>query len=337
MTDNQTFGYMPDGQPVHLVTLRGGGLTARILTLGAIVQDLRLDGIAHPLVLGCDRLEPYLNKMQYFGAMVGRYANRIANGRFTLNGQTFDLSRNQAGTHCLHGGQIGSANRIWRIIAQTDSSVGLALRMADQEMGFPGALEVELTISLDQGALAFDLKAVCDQDTVCSFSHHGYFVLDNSGSLAHHHLQIAADHYLPVTNDLIPTGEVASVRDTPFDFRASRKLHNVALDHNFCLSHARTDLRPVAWLHSALSGLRTEVRTTEAGLQIYTANHLPQSGVTGHDGQPLARHAGIALEAQAWPDSPSQAHFPSAVLRAGDTYRQSTHYAFTRPPLPESA
>lgn len=325
----EVFGHMPDGTPVQRIHLRAGSLQASILTLGAIVQDLRMDGVPHPLVLGADTLEPYLGPMHYFGATVGRFANRIAEGRFNLNGKSHQLSRNFRGRHCLHGGTVGSAERIWSVTQISDDSATLSLSLPDGDMGFPGHLDAILTISLQDGALNFEITAKSDRDTVCSFSHHGYFILDDSGSLAHHRLQIAAEHYLPVDDDLIPTGDIAAVANTDFDFRTPRGLQDVALDHNFCTAQKRESLRPVASLWSDLSGLGMRVASTEPGLQVYTAKHLPQEGVTGHDGRPLGKYAGIALESQAWPDAPNQPQFPSAILMKDTVYNHTTRYEFS--------
>lgn len=327
----ELFGHLPDGRAVDRVTLKNGILCVNVLTLGAIVQDVRLDGVDHPLVLGADALARYMGSMQYFGAMVGRYANRIARGAFTLGGQDFQLSRNALGRHCLHGGSYGSAAHLWSIADLKTDHVSLHLTLPDGEMGFPGTLDVQLCIFLRASALEFDIRATCDRDTVCNFSHHGFFILDDSGSLAHHRLQIDANSYLPVDDDQIPTGEIAPVAGSKFDFRAPRNLDGVALDHNFCLSNARTVMRPVARLDSALSGLGLQMETTEPGVQVYTANHLPKPDAHGLDGRHYGRHAGIALEAQVWPDAPNQPHFPSPVLRPGDTYHQKTRYVFSRP------
>lgn len=327
----ESFGTTPDGSPVHRLTLQGGGLRAHVLTLGAIVQDLRLDGVAHPLVLGADQLAPYLGPMRYFGASVGRYANRIAGGRFALHGQRHDLSRNYRGRHCLHGGARGCAEHVWSVADHSDDSATLTMTLLDGDMGFPGRLDIALTISLHLGALTFDYTATTDRDTVCSLSHHGYFVLDDSGSLAQHSLRVAAEHYLPTDDDLIPTGAIAPVAGTDLDYLRARSLRDVALDHNFCLSNHPVPLRPVAWVASDLSGLALQVATTEPGLQVFTAGHLPLSGVVGRDGQALGRHAGIALEAQHWPDAPNHPDFPDATLRVGDTYRHTTRYSFHRP------
>ena len=325
---NEKFGTLPDGQDVARLTLRGDGLTARILTLGAIVQDLRLDGVPHPLVLGAATLTPYLGPMGYFGAIVGRYANRIAKGRFTLDGQSFALPRNSDARHCLHGGPEGSARKLWTVADLTDRQAVLTLRLEDGDMGFPGRLDVVATITVQEAALHFDIRAQTDRATPCSFAQHSYFTLDDSGTIAQHQLRLAAESYLPVDADKIPTGEIAPVAGTTFDYRSPRALAGAVLDHNFCLGQERAELRPVAWLSSAASGLQMELATTEPGLQVYTAGHLPNAGVVGHDGQPYARFAGVALEAQAWPDAPNRPHFPSAILRPDQTYHQMTRLRF---------
>jgi aldose 1-epimerase len=327
----EVFGHLPDGQIVERVHLHSEELRANVLTYGAIVQDLRLNGVSFPLVLGADSLAPYLEPMQYFGAMVGRYANRIAHGRFSLHGQTFSLSQNFRQRHCLHGGVKGSGDRLWTLAEQTADSVTLVLTLLDGEMGFPGTMDVILQISLTNTAIQFEISARCDQATVCNFAHHGYFILDDSGSLARHRLRIAAEHYLPVDNDLIPTGETASVAMTPFDFRRSRSLRNVSLDHNYCLSDRRMPLRPVAWLVSIATGVCMRIETTEPGLQVYTAGHLPRQGIEGLEGRRYACHAGIALEAQVWPDAPNRPYFPTALLLPGAQYHQCTRYVFDRP------
>ena len=331
----ERFGYLPDGRAVERFTLSNGTLTANILSLGAIVQDLRLAGVAHPLVLGSDRLGPYLGSMQYFGAIVGRYANRIAGARFTLDGQEHHLSRNALGRHCLHGGARGSSAQIWTIAVLKSDQVSMRLTLPDGDMGFPGTLDIELGIALNAAALEFDIRARSDKTTLCNFTHHGFFILDGSGSIAQHCLQLDATTYLPVDPDQIPTGERAAVAGSGLDFRSARSLCGMVLDHNFCLSDQRSPRRPVARLESAISGIRLQMDTTEPGLQVYTANHLPKRDVRGLEGRHYRRHAGIALEAQIWPDAPNQRQFPSAVLPAGDVYHQQTRYTFDRWNRPE--
>jgi aldose 1-epimerase len=324
------FDHLPDGRPVHRIQLHDGRLSASVLTFGAIVQDLRLAGLPFPLVLGADRIAPYLGPMRYFGAMVGRYANRIGGGQFQLNGQTIELSRNQDNRHSLHGGSIGSAERLWQIRARSADSLTLSLTLADGEMGFPGEMSVDLIISLAQDRLCFDIKAKSNRDTICSFAHHGYFVLDGSGSIATHRLEIAADSVLDIDADLIPSGAIIPVSQAGLDFRIPRSLQDMVLDHNFCLSSARMASRPVARLCSDRSGLAMQIETTEPGLQVYTANHLPVAGMEGLEGRQYDQHAGIALEAQNWPDAPNHRNFPCSILRAGTLYHQRTNYAFLR-------
>lgn len=322
------FDRLPDGTPVHRIKLRDGRLSASILTLGAIVQDLRFSGAPFPLVLGADRIAQYLGPMRYFGGIVGRYANRIGKGQFQLNGEIIELSRNQDGRHCLHGGDIGSAERIWNIRSLRSDSVTLSLTLADGEMGFPGEMAVDVMISLALDRLCFDIKATSDRDTICSFAHHGYFVLDGSGSISAHSLKIASNGVLDVSSDLIPTGVILPVSQAGLDFRSLRSLQHMTLDHNFCLSSERMERRSVARLVSGLSKLEMQVETTEPGLQVYTANHLPVVGMEGLGGRRYGCHAGIALEAQNWPDAPNHLAFPPAVLRAGEVYCQSTNYCF---------
>lgn len=333
MTDAQVWGHMPDGRAVQRVTLRGGGLTAHVLTLGAIVQDLRLQGVAHPLVLGGDTLADYLGPMQYFGALVGRYANRIGGARVHLDGRDWALDRNWRGGHSLHGGTDGAAQQIWQIAALTDDQVTLALTLADGHMGFPGRLQVAATIALDADrALRISVTAVTDRATPCSFSHHGYFALDGSGNLDQHDLQISADHTLGLDADIIPTGALVPVAGTDMDFRRPRVLGRQRIDHNFCLSDARQPLRPVARLSTP--ALSMKVETTEAGLQVFTAPHLPSEGLRGLDGRSYRPFAGVALEAQAWPDAPNQPHFPPAILYPDDSYHHITRYVFAQGLIP---
>jgi aldose 1-epimerase len=333
----EVFGHLPNGQPVHRLRLQGGGLVAHVLTLGAIVQDLRLEGVAHPLVLGAAHLAPYLGPMVYFGAMVGRYANRIAQGGFELDARRYTLAQNAAGGHCLHGGPQGSAAALWDIRHISAASVTLALHMPDGDMGFPGALDVELTLALAESALWVTTTARTTRATPCSFAHHSYFTLDDSGNLARHSLRIAAETYLPTDEHALPTGQIAPVAGTRFDYRHARSLADASLDHNFCLSlRAHCPMRPVAWVQSSLSGLALEVATTKPGLQVYTADHLPpadmpgQEGQEGLEGRRYHRNCAIALETQAWPDAPNHPHFPAAVLYPGESYQHCTRYAFSR-------
>ena len=325
----EVFGHLPDGRPVHRVVLRAGDLSAHVLTLGAIVQDLRLDGIAHPLVLGGETLDPYLGPMAYFGALTGRYANRIGQARVHLDGQDWPLNANWRDRHTLHGGAQGAAQQVWHIAGQGESHVTLSLTLPHLHMGFPGTLHVQATLALDPDhALRIDVRAQTDRATPCSFSHHGYFALDDTGTLDDTTLHVAADHVLALDDDSIPTGALVPVAGTDLDFRTPRALGRQRIDHNFCLSDGPAPLRDVARL--AGPRLAMTVQTTEPGLQVFTAPHLPQAGLPGLGGRRYRPFAGVALEAQAWPDAPNQPHFPPAILHPGAEYRHITRYVFTR-------
>lgn len=319
---------LPDGREVQRLTLRGGGLSATVLTLGAIVQDLRLDGIDHPLVLGAPDAASYLGPTRYFGAIVGRLANRIGNARFTLDGRDYRTDANFRDRHTLHGGSDGVDVHVWRIEARTPSSVTLSLSLPDGHMGFPGTIALTTRIALEDGALSFVLGATTDAPTPCSLTHHGYFNLDGSGDVRNHSVHIDADHMLPTTDDLIPTGEIAPVAGTRFDFRAPRPLGPEPCDRCFCLSDGPRPLRPVAWI-TGESGLALRVETTACGLQFYNGAYLRD--VPGLDGRIYGPQAGLALEAQAWPDAPNQPNFPDTILRPGEAWSETTRYVFTQP------
>ena len=330
MTQITDFGQLPDGQTVQRISIRGGGLTAQILTYGATVQDLRLDGVAYPLVLGSPTLLPYLTDFRYFGAIVGRFANRIAGGQFDLDGQTHVLNCNDGGVQTLHGGALGAGQLVWTVAKVAADSVTLSLDMPDGHMGFPGNMTVRATYALPgDGALRVDIEARTDAASPCSFAQHSYFNLDGAGSVLDHQLQIDADHYLPVDAGLIPTGQIAQVADTPFDFRVGRPIGTHGFDHNLCLSQSRQELRQVAQLRGA-SAIALTVSTTEPGLQIYDGQKIPARGIEGLEGRRYGPHGGLALETQIWPDAPNRPEFPDGILRVGEVSAQTTIYQFGR-------
>lgn len=328
MSAPEIFGHMPDGRPVEAIRLRGSHLAATVLTMGATVQDLRLDGVSHPLVLGFPELAPYMSEGLYVGALVGRVANRIGQARFVLDGREVRVDANERG-NLLHGGRDGIHHQIWTVADRRSDRVVLTLDLPDGHMGFPGAVSIRAGISVSGDALGFDLAATSDAPTPVNLAHHGYFALDQSGDIRGHVLRVAADHYLPVDAGLIPTGEVAPVAGTAFDFRAGRRIDPAGYDHNLCLGPARAPLRAVAELGSA-SGLTMRVETTEPGLQIYDGRHF--SGIRGLDGQSHGAFAGLALETQGWPDAVNHPHFPDTILRPGQTYRAVTRYGFCKSP-----
>ena len=328
------FGRAADGKIVRRATIRGGGLTASVMSWGAGLQDLRLEGHPAPLVLGFDTFAPYLDHSPYFGVTVGRYANRIAGGLFSIDGEKYAAEVHDAGGSCLHGGSVGTGQRNWTIAELAADRVQLTLHDPDGFMGFPGAVDMAVSYSVtSQGWLAIEMTATADAPTLCNLAHHSYFNLDDGGetSIADHRMMIAAGAYTPVDHRLIPTGAVMPVEGTAFDFVIPRPIGTaMAYDHNFCLAAARGPLRQAAWVQGGQSGIEMEVWTTEPGLQVYTGSTTAVP-VPGLGGRHYVRNAGVCLEPQVWPDSPNRPWFPQAVLRPGETYRQVTQYRF-RPP-----
>ncbi|MER6788291.1 aldose epimerase family protein [Streptomyces sp. NPDC000658] len=322
---SEHFGTLSDGTPVHRWTLERAGTRVRVLSYGGIVQSVEVpdrDGHTADVVLGFADLEGYLAHPEpYLGALVGRYANRIAHARFPLDGVTYALEPNAA-PNSLHGGPGGFDKRVWDV-EPVEHGLRLSRVAAHGEEGFPGRLEVSATYTLDaSGALRFAYRAVTDAPTVVNLTHHGYFNLGGpgSGGAGDHELRLAASRYTPVDADLIPTGELAEVAGSRFDFRAARKI-GAGYDHNFVLDKGVTDApAEVAELHDPASGRVLTVSTTEPGLQLYTADHL---------GEPFVPGEGVALETQHFPDSPNRPRFPSTVLRPGEVYRSETVYGFS--------
>lgn len=325
------YGILPTGETVHKLRLEGGGLTAHILTYGAVLQDLRLQGHDAPLVLGFPDFAPYPTHSPYFGAIAGRCANRIRDGHLELDGVTYQLDRNSVGKHTLHGGADSMSKQLWRVENHGPHHAVLTTTLPDGHMGFAGTLTARVTFQLlSGGVLDIQMAATSDAPTLCNLAHHSYFNLDGGASILDHQLKVAADRYLPVDDDLIPTGEIRDLTGTPFDFRAPAPVGQAhPIDRNLCLSAQRTTLRPIAWLTSPKSGITMECRTTEPGLQIYDGAKIDIDlpGLTGH---PMGPCAGLAIEPQVWPDAHHHSHFPQAILRPGDTYEQHTQFVFAK-------
>ncbi|MEU9635702.1 aldose epimerase family protein [Streptomyces tendae] len=320
---SELFGTLSDGTPVHRWTLERAGVRVRVLSYGGIVQSAEVpDRDGHPadVVLGFADLDGYVAHPEpYFGALVGRYANRIAGGRFPLDGRTYALAPNE-GPNTLHGGARGFDTRVWDVAA-VEEGVRLSRVSPHGEEGFPGRLEMSVTYTLDgSGALRIVYEAVTDAPTVLNPTNHSYFNLSGSGHAGGHELRLAASRITPVDAGLIPTGGLDDVTDTRFDFRRARKVGS-GYDHNFVLDKGVTDTaEEVAELYDPASGRVLTVATTEPGLQLYTADHL---------GEPFAPGDGIALETQHFPDSPNRPGFPSTVLRPGEVFRSETVYGFS--------
>lgn len=331
----EEFGRTADGEIVRRVAIAGGGLTANVLTWGAVVQDLRLAGHEPPLVLGFERFEDYPARSPYFGAIAGRYANRISHGRFDLDGRMVQVDTNFLGKHLLHGGVRGTGKRVWTIGEAGADFVRLTLADRDGEMGFPGNLDIECIYRLENDALKVGLTARTDAPTLCNLAHHSYFNLDDGGAgdVLGHRLMIEGERYVPVDGEWIPTGGTLDVAGTPFDFRGMREIawpedgSQFVYDHNWCLADARRPLTKAVRLEGARSGVSMEVWTTEPGLQFYAGHKLALDGGLGR--RSYGAFAGLCLEPQTWPDSPNNPDFPQAVLRPGEVYEQATEYRFS--------
>lgn len=330
------FGTMPGGEVVEKVVLKGGGLTASIITLGAVLQDLRLEGHDAPLVLGFEDLASYIDHSPYFGATPGRCANRIGDGRFSIDGVHYQLELNEKGLTHLHGGSDGMARQNWTILDQGSDFVVMEAVDRDGRAGYPGTTRTMASFALKEGGVfAAVYETITDKPTIANVCHHAYFNLDGRSDILGHDLMIAADHYTPVDDRLIPTGEIRSVENTAFDFREMRPIRfkseeeQFGYDHNFCLSNDRTGKRSVALARSVNSGVAMEVLTTEPGIQFYAGVYLDVA-VPGLGGRRYGPYAGFCLETQIWPDAVNHAGFPSAILRPGEVLRQETDYVFSK-------
>ncbi len=342
----QPFGKLPDGTDVERYTLTNdNGMVVQIMTYGGIITALHVpdrNGNVGDVVLGYDSLDGYLAKTPYFGCIVGRFANRIAGGRFVLDGVTYQLALNDGPNH-LHGGRVGFDKKVWRASAgRSEGAVSLALSYLskDGEENYPGNLHVTVTYTLTHdNALRIGYLARTDKPTILNLTNHTYFNLAGAGDILDHEIMINADRFTPVNEALIPTGELQAVEGTPLDFRQPTRIgarieaaHEQitragGYDHNFVINGAVGELRLAAHVHEPASGRTLEVHTTEPGMQFYTGNFLDGT-VVGKRGMVYGRRAGFCLETQHFPDSPNQPHFPSVVLRPGEGFRSATVFKF---------
>lgn len=340
------FGTMPDGQRIDAFTLtNAAGIEVRFIAYGGVILSIRVpdrEGAVEDVTLGYDSLEEYLADRTYFGALVGRYANRIAGARFTLDGREYALAAN-AGANHLHGGVRGFNRVVWEV-EPSEAGAVLSYTSPAGEEGYPGTLRARVGYTLtDDGELAFDYHVVADQPTPVNLTQHAYFNLAGhaAGEILGHELTLAASRFTPTTAELIPTGELRDVRGTPFDFAAPHALGERidaddeqlrlagGYDHNFVVNRAAPgELAFAARLREPRSGRVVEVHTTEPGIQLYAGNMMPDV-LAGKQGQLYRRRGGLCLETQHFPDSPNQPHFPSTILRPGQELRSRTVYRFT--------
>jgi aldose 1-epimerase len=345
----QRYGTTTDGQGVDEYTLKNvNGMEVKIITYGGIITSIRVpdrNGNLANVTLGFNNLKDYETRSPHFGTITGRYANRIAKGRFTLDGKSYTLPAND-GPNSLHGGTVGFGKRVWQATSvDNGAGVQLTYHSPDGEEGYPGNLDVTVTYTLtDENEIRMDYRATTDAPTVVNLTNHAYFNLagEGAGSVYNHILMLNADRYTPTDATLIPTGEILPVAETPFDFRLPKPLapgqrsshEQIVLargyDHNFVLnrvSFGDTSMILAARIYEPDSGRYIEVWTTEPGIQFYAGNFLDGT-LVGTSSRLYRQSDGFALETQHFPDSPNHPNFPSTVLRPGETYQTTTIYKF---------
>jgi len=345
----ETFGTTRDGKPVELYTLTNQhGMEVRAMTYGGTIVSISVpdkNGRSADVVLGFDSLDGYLGGDAYFGAIIGRYANLIANARFTLDGKEYRLGKND-GANSLHGGIKGFDKVVWHaepLVKPGEASLILKYTSADGEEGFPGTLHVTVTYTLNESdELTIGYHATTDRATPINLTNHSYFNLagEGNGDILGHVLTLNASHFTPVNKMLLPTGEILSVQGTPLDFtqptaigaRINSKFEQLVLgggyDHNFVINRQGSGLAFSARVYEPTSGRVMEVFTTEPGVQFYTSNFQDET-VTGKRGHVYRQRPAFCLETQHYPNSPNQPSFPSTILRPGQTYQSSSVYRFS--------
>ena len=334
----QPFGHTSDGTAVDLYTLSDGNVEARITNYGGIITSLRApdrNGKLDDIVLGYDSLDQYIAKTAYFGAIIGRYANRIAHGTFQLDGKTYHIPKND-GDNTLHGGIRGFDKVVWTA-REIKDGIELTYVSKDGEEGFPGTLTTTVRYTLDKGALRIEYSATTDKDTVLNLTNHSYFNLAGqaNGEVLGHVVKINASRFTPVDASLIPTGQIKSVDGTPFDFRKPHSIgerinandeqlrFGMGYDQNFVLDNSGGSVAEAAEVYEPTTGRTLKVLTTEPGVQFYSGNHLDGS-ITGKEGRVYKPRVAFCLETQHFPDSPNHPNFPTTELKAGQKFHSVT-------------
>ncbi|QIE57315.1 galactose mutarotase [Pikeienuella piscinae] len=321
------FGVTAKGERVEEVRIAGGGLSAAFLTWGCVTREIRLDGLGRSLVLGLADIGEYeRHGQQHVGAIAGRCANRIAGGRFVIDGVEYQAARNVGGMTTLHGGDGGFGRSLWRLVDHGADHARFAIRHEDGEEGFPGAIEAECAYRLAEGGLNIELTARAEAPTLCNLAQHNYYNLSGAARIDEHELWLAAETLTPLGPEMTPTG-VVEPAEGGRDFRLKRRVGAARIDVNYILAEAPR-AAPVLAARLSAGGVEMALETTAPGLQLYTADGLdPPAG--GAEGRPLGRRAGLCLEPQLWPDAPRHAHFPGAILRPGEVWRQLTRLRFS--------
>ncbi len=342
--NSERFGTTPCGSNIRLFTLANNqGMEVRIINYGGIITTIKVPdrtGRVDDVVLGHDTLEGYLNRTRFFGALIGRHANRIARGRFAIEGIEYSLAINNGMNH-LHGGVKGFDKVVWEA-EEVDRGLRVSYLSKDGEEQYPGNLRAVVTYSLSEAnELRLDYEATTDKDTIINLTNHSYFNLAGEGTILDHELTVEADAFTPVDQTLIPTGEIQDVKGSPMDFRSpaaigkrinddSEQLRFAGggYDHNFVLRSGEEGFRKAATVHDRKTGRVLEVSTTEPGLQFYSGNFLDGS-IIGKGGRAYVKYSGCCLETQHFPDSPNHPNFPATLLRPGEEYRHMTVFKFS--------
>lgn len=317
MTQITEFGRTAAGALVQRVILRSEKMQVAVLTLGATLQSVRLDGVPYDLTIATQNVADAEGAMCYYGSLIAPVVNRLTGATAQVGGQTAQFERNFLGKHVLHSGSTGAQHQVWDIADVSDSALTLALHLPDGMGGFAGNRDVTARFTLDGARLQMDVGVTTDAVTLWNVANHSYWNLDGSADYAGHSIQLAADHYLPTDSEFVPTGEIVDITSTDFDFRSLRSIapQKPPLDNSFCLGRTQEPLREVLTLRGA-SGVMLRLSTTEAAVQLYDCRH---------DG-----FAAVAIEAQNWPDAPNKAGFPSIELAAGQSRTQSTAWQFSK-------
>jgi aldose 1-epimerase len=346
LISEKPFGQTASSEAVTLYTLKNTqGMEVQIMNYGAIITKILVpdkNKVMEDVVLGFDNVADYIKDSPYFGAIVGRYGNRIAAGKFSLDGKSYTLAAQNNGQH-LHGGLKGFDKKVWKTVSQQPGSLTLSYLSQDGEEGFPGNLEIQVTYTLSEdNSIAMDYVAKTDQATVLNICNHSYFNFTGNvkRDVLDHKLQLNAPFFIPVDRVLIPTGEVKSVKGGPFDFTSAKKIgldinandEQISLgggyDHCYAFDKAPGAFGKIARVEEPVSGRVMEVFTTEPGVQLYTGNNL-DGHLIGKYGVKYTKRSGFCLETQHYPDSPNKPNFPSTVLRPGETYTSKTVYQFS--------
>ncbi|MEM9392822.1 MAG: aldose epimerase family protein [Pseudomonadota bacterium] len=324
------FGAIEDDTQVDRITLASKQLEVSVLTLGAVLHDVRLAGVSHGLTLGSPDVMAYRSKMRSFGALMGPVVNRIKHARAPINGVVHAFEANLEGAHTKHGGSNGTQHRIWEIIEVSDVHVVLGLTLEDGASGFPGTRDIRLEYRVNATDLDLVIRARTDKPSLMNLANHSYWNLDGSRSIAGHKLQIFADRFTENGDDLMATGRLISVAGTPFDFREPHVFEpseDLRFDMNYCLAQGKRALSHSCTL-TGRSGVAMEIWTTEPGLQVFDQGTIDTAPFAGHHGASYAPFSSVAFEAQGWPDAANHAAFPSIEVTPDLPYSQHTRWRF---------